>query len=649
MIDLGLTIACGVLALLVFRWRSHWSSIDVHQPYTYFADSLTYGSAVFNAQQGHPFLSDTLGGPLGQQLGLSSYGVEWTPAWFVAHFAAADGGPWPAMYRYWQFSYVAVASATFVALRWLSLARLPAMVAAVAFALLPQHQYNFASLFYANFAAMPLMLVMAIRLAAGADLASLTPVWLPVAGRRRSVVGAALSLGCLALGLLGANYYMIFSLFLLGSASLVLLARRRWWPRAGRMALVTMFAGLPLAVSYLPVLIGQARAAMGPEDSQSDRRSFAAYANGGDPFALITPLKGGLVFDWLSGSTRLGRFFQEYDSTPMTTGSEYVYFRGGVAVMGAVLVVAIALVGGHRRGDVLRRVSPLPSIHKATLFILVLAISWYSRGGLGTLTGFVLPQVRGYARAVLLVIFTSLALLALVAGQRGRVAWPVRGLAMILLSLSLVESVSANVPLRQVSPTSVIAVDSGLRRPDGFGLELRSLSPAGTQRLVAAAQSRLSAGCTVLTLPLVKYPVDFGLGVTSFFAYEQLKPGLLPSGVRWTGGGLAGTPHNAFTDRWLEPYAAGAVRQVLAAGDREGFCGALLLGGMHELFYQAGRPGVTVSAIGGDISSRTFEAPSDDSRFRMPVETVEAALVAHYGPPCYLDEKAQVSLFCADG
>lgn len=646
LLDAALAALSGAVSLLLFRWRADWSTLDERMPYSYFGDFLTYGNAVFNAQQGNPFTSATLGGPAGQQLGLSSYGVEWFPAWIVAQLAPATDGPWLATFRYWQLSYVAVGITTFLALRWLGVTRLPSFVGALAFVFIPQHQFNFGSLFYVNYASLPLMLVIAMRVASGARFAELVPAWVGRSARVRAGAAVALIFGCLLLPLGGANYYMLFALLMLAAATASLLLRRRWWPRAIRMGLVTALSVTPLLVSYLPVLLGRRQAHLGPEGSQADRRAFAAYANGGDPFALLTPFKGGIVAGWLDEVAVFRRFFGEYGTTSVTTGSEYVFYRGGVAVFGALLIIAIGFIGGYRRGHLLRRVSGVSPAYKGVVLVLVLAALWFSRGGLGTVTGFILPQVRGYARAAPLVTFASLALLGLVVTQRRHIAAPVRALSFALLCLAMVESISANTRLLQPSASMVVPTDTGLRTRAGFGIELRSLTPAGTRRLVEQARRKLAPGCTVLVLPLVTYPVDFELGVTSYFAYDVVKPGLLPSGLHWTGGGIDGTPHNAFTDSWINRYADGDYPAMLAAAEQRGYCAVLLFASMHEIFYQAGRPSAVSSSKGADGAFDTASEPTESSRFTTPAATVRRALEQRYGQPCYVDEAAEVQLFC---
>lgn len=627
--ELSLAGLLGLGCLLLFRVRSGWSSVDTGLPYLYFADPLQYANAVFNAQMGNPFEGPTLGGPTGQQMGLSSYGVEWAPAWFAAQLASPENGPWQAQYRYWELSYVLVPMAAYAAARWLGVQRVVAAVAAVGFTFIFQHQNEFRILFYVSLVVLPFAIVLAIRMSAGSTFAELVPGKWPSTGRRRSILGAGLAALALLTALTGANYYMIFSFLLLGSAAALLLVRRRWWGRSARLAVLTGFSGLPLAISYLPILFARSQQDLAAEASQVDRRAFAAFANGGDLLNLLMPYTSGKVYETAREVPELGAFMLEYFTSPLTVGSEYVFYRGGVAVPAALALILLALLGAYRRQDLLMQVSPLPTTFKATLFVSVLCTAWYARGGLGTAFAFAVPQIRGYARAASLVTFCAFLVLALVASRRVTSFLPVRVLAAVLLVVAALDSVSTadRLPPQPSGRSYTVPSETGLTTAlGGDGIVVRTLGPEGTKELVVAADARLPDGCTVLVLPIVQYPVDFMIGLPSYYAYEEIKPGLLPSDVNWSSGGFQGTPGNAFVDRWIGSYAAGDLESVLSASEGEGYCGTLFFSDLHAAFHEAG------AARG--------------SRYLQPAPDVRAALRARYGPPCHDDQESQVQLYC---
>lgn len=631
-VEVALTMATGALIYALFIWRSGILALDLRTPITYGGDSLLYGNFVFNAQLGDVFKGLSLGAPGGQQMGWSAWGVEWFQSWVVGHLASGADGPWMAMARYWQFAYFAAGVTAYLALRWLRAGRIPAIVGAVAFALVPQTE-NPTEFILTSIFTLPLVLAVGIRLTSGSSFADLVPTRRPVKGRHRTLLGVCLTATCGLVAMFGANYYQIFNLLMVVTLGVTMATRRRWWPRAKRLGLVAGFCAIPTIIGISGVMIHRLSAGLGlSEPALSDRRAYAAYANGGDPFALLLPLRDGFLNMALRAVvTPFGDFYSEWNHA-LITGEEYITFLGGVAVFLAVILLVLGLLGAYRRQDFLRRVSPMRAVVKATLLAWALATLWYSRGGLGTFLSFVLPQVRGYARASTIVGICAIAFLALIATRALRNPGVIRRVALVCLCLAAVDSVVATVSVKQVDASANYQVIDVPRRDldvpvvGGYGLSVRSLGLKGTKDIVVSAESKFAPGCTVLVLPLMHYPADFDIGLISYYSYEVIKPGLVASTLKWTAGGLPGTPDNRFTDKWLAQYRVGEYGPILQAADEAGYCGALYFSSLQQGFFVAG--------------------PLNGSAYTKNAATVAAALEQHYGKPCDAVAGAEVFLFC---
>lgn len=629
--EAGIALILGLAALLIFRWRADIGALDTSSPILYANDNLFWGNMIFNAQLGNVFTGQSLGAPLGQQIGLSAWGVEWVMMWITGHLAPGDNGPWLAMARYWQLTYVIAGVTTYLALRWISVRRSAAVIGALAFALVPAHEFQYSPFALLNSGVIPLVLALSFRLVSGSSFADLVPSSWTSVERRRRWLGLALVALVTLLAITAGNYLMVFNFFILGSSAVAMLVRRKWWVRAKRLGVAVAFSVAPLAIAYAPILLGRLLAGLSlSEDATSDRRAFAAYANGGDPFALLMPFRSGFVLTALEKIPVVGRFFEEYDLAKITR-EEYAAYFGGTIVVSALLILGLGALGVYHRKDLFRRSAPLSAGVKAVCLVGLLSILWYTRGAFGTFLAFILPQIRGYARGAVLVFFCATALLGLAATARRVFPKKIRILAMVLLSLGLLESISGTVPQGQVDPGAV-ALDFPIGRDEidvqtiGFGISIKTPGPQGMKDLVAVADQMLPDGCTVLVLPLVKYPVDFGTGVVSFRSYDIVKPGILPSNLHWTSGGLTGTPNNAFVDEWLKPYRAADYSGLLQAADQAGYCGALFFDSLHESYFRAG-------VLNGSV----YVNPSTD---------VDAALLEHYGKPCYAAKDAGVALYC---
>jgi hypothetical protein len=121
--------------------------------------------------------------------------------------------------------------------------------------------------------------------------------------------------------------------------------------------------------------------------------------------------------------------------------------------------------------------------------------------------------------------------------------------------------------------------------------------------------------------------VDFNLGLTSYYNLDLVKPGLESSTIRWTSGGISGTPNNFFVDKWLPSYQKGVYGDLVEEIESQKNCGVLFFRGVQEAFYLASR--------------------EKESHYGNSAELTEKLLLK-FGPPCYSDIESAIDLYCLE-
>ena len=161
-------------------------------------------------------------------------------------------------------------------------------------------------------------------------------------------------------------------------------------------------------------------------------------------------------------------------------------------------------------------------------------------GGVLSLLGF--TQIRAYERISVLIALLSFAVIALVFDWMIERQSTHRGRIVVSLVLLLVSALAI---LDQTSPLAApryAAVAAEYRQDDSLGAEI---------------QTRLPTGSTVFQLPYVPFPEGAVHGV----GYEQFKPYLHTTGLRWSYGSFAGRP----TATWQNATAALPPAQLVSA------------------------------------------------------------------------------------
>ena len=630
----GLT---AFVAIYIFLARSQWSKLKLKDPLFYLADQLTYANLVSNAQAGNPFLGAHLGGPAGQQIGLSAYGVEWAQSYFVSFFADFHSGPWLAMNRFFIFTYGLTAVFAFIAFRWVRTPRLFAFVGALIFTFAGHHEGDGSyELFQTNLALIPLICALIIHLMDGKKISqviSFKNSYLSKYSKRLSVVIVTL----IFLGeLTSSNYYAVMASLILISFSIFFICRRSSWSKAKNFAIVFMLSLVPLVISYSPILVGRLVNGLSyREPATADRRAFASYANGGDLFSLILPNQSsgywGSSF-WVTVSNHIAvlkNFLNEYFTSPLTNNSEYNQHPIGVIGLGFIILLVAIYLGAYGRNHWLEKSNFKNHTFLNSLIFLGVTSLWFVRGGLGTFFSFLFPYVRAYSRFSIFIVFILLiCIFSIVSDKHLFHAW-IKLIIFVTLAAGLVDNISSTTTIGQDIGQSVVHSVSNNEAPWAIssqgGLQLRSLGILGTEKLVRVAEAKFAPGCTIVVLPLVEFPVDFNTGISSFYNYEELKPGLLPNHLKWTAAGIPGTKNNYLTDKFVSGYRVGRYEPLLDFVKSGPYCGVLMMRGLQDTFASASAPG-----------HPTYQSPAN----------ITAALINQFGEPCYSDIESAVDLYC---
>jgi hypothetical protein len=630
LIDLANALLVGTLSVALFYSRSGWNHVKANMPVMYFGDPIYYANLVHNSQQGNPLIGKNLGGPLGQQLNLTAYGFEWVQSWVVSLFASASSGPWLAMNRFLLFTFFITGFSSYISFRWLKINRFIAVVCALSFSLIPDHQPYDVGL--ANMSALAVTLAILWKIATGTRVIELfdfgiTKKW-SLYQRRAWNISIFLIIGIFQLT--AATYYLLLPTLLAGSLLIYFMIVRG---KKSRIINLIIYIAVQLGIIFVclgPLVVSRMLAHLPfSETSTGDRRPFAAYANGGDLFALVSPLRADSAYAKLIGHLpKVQAFFQEYWNSPLTNGSEYIVHSGGILFFFLLLVSLVYFYTRGKTKNIQKFTQMIRGLELEMILVLFfLTLGWYLRGGLGTFLSFLFPYVRGYARYSSLLTFFGLAILGILSSKISETY--LRKAFLVFLLLVFIDNSSAIQKVQQMNSTSMIRI-VGVGELAGAstlaqGIGLHSLGFLGTQNLDLVSSQKLSPGCTVLELPLVTYPVDFAIGITSYYTYELIKPGLENSSVKWSAGGISGSPNNQFSDHWIGQYQTGDYHGFLPAIEKEKYCGILVFRGVQQAFFEAG------------IKNGSYYGPATD---------LTKQLIGRFGNPCYSDIDSAVDLYC---
>lgn len=475
-----------------------------------------------------------LGFPLGQN-------GAWFPELNVIHLAVVKvlavltGDPFTAGAVFFVASFPLTAVTMYLLARSQGLGRPAGLLLGVLLANAPGHQERYGHLYLAAYWVVPVALWLVLEVARGRALLSPArpgrPWW---RGGRTLVTVAA----CLVVGLSGV-YYVGFTLVLLVVAAL---ARRAVGKPAdllrglGVAVALGTCIGIPLVLARLgthgDLVTGRVPAQRAPAESEI----FA-----GKLMDLVLP--------WPHHRVDALQFVTfAYDATTKATVEVSALGVVGVAgLVGLSVTGLLALLAGRRLDPDLGRWSGLTLVS----FLL------YTVGGLGSFIAFFATgQVRTWSRMSLYIL--TLALLAvgwwLTRLERRRGLLVAGGLAALLVVVG---------SLDQTNPAQA---------PDhrANAAEMTDL------RAYTAALERSTGGsCGVFQIPVLPYPET--LGPVRMQGYDQLRPYLTGSSMRFSFGAMRGTARADWMLAVDSEDVTGLARSLRAAGfcalevDTQGF------------------------------------------------------------------------------
>jgi hypothetical protein len=454
-------------------------------------------------------------------------------------------------------------------LREVRVSRVVALPLAVLFAFAPYHFLRGeVHLTLGAYWPVPLAAVLVLRVIGGASL------WARREGHGRWALKAWLTLanaGTLVILLLlgtASSYYALFTLFLLAFAGLVAVLREhRLTDLVGSAAAGVLLLGVMMANLAPDLLYARSH---GANMQVLKRSSFETELYAFKFASLILP----------SSNHRVGRLADirmRYDRDfPLPSESPAL---GLIAALGLVFLLCFALyavAAGRGRVDVAgsaagsttwTRLSHLAAL---SLFSLLLA----TVGGFSTVFALlVTSNVHGWNRISIFLSLFSLAAVGLLldalappAVRRWRTRSTGRPRLRFLAFAAGVPLVFVVGMLDQTSPTLV---------PDYAGTAVAFHSD---ERLVRAMQQELPRGAMVFQLPYTPFPES--PAIYALQDYDELRPYLHSTTLRWSYGGLKGRPRADWSALAAGRPVAKMLPEVSAAGfaavlvDRTGYADA---------------------------------------------------------------------------
>ena len=464
-----------------------------------------------------------VGAPFGQTAGWFA-DASWTHYAVIKALGLFSSSPATVSALYFFLGFPLAALTAYWLARQLGISRSAAVMVGVLFSVLPGHQLKFAHLWLAGYWVVPL--AMWLVLVVSGHLA---------AGPQRSVVWTRVRLVAIVVVVgLGGVYYAAFTLVLILVVVVLSIVAGKGRPVLHRA--VAIGGGLALTC-LIPILAAalQTRADTVTGATPGARGFWQSETYAGKIIDLVLP--------WIHHRVpEAAALTSNYASA--TVASVEQPALGVVALAGMVGLLALglsALVGRVRSART-------PVIGVLTVLTLG-SIAFYTRGGLGSLAAIVVtPSIRTWSRLVIFIALLGLLAVGLsVTWLRGR--WGVLP-ASIVAGILIVVGV-----LDQTNP--------------GVAPDYRTLRAESTEmaRYASSLEEKVGPGCSVFQLPLVPFPEQAPtLGMTD---YDQLRPYVVSSGLRWSYGAMRGT---AAADWQLAapPLGSdGALEDDLAAA---GFC-----------------------------------------------------------------------------
>ena len=548
-------ISAVVLAVVLRLWEG-----DLSVP---FAAS---GDALFNAvltkgllEQGWWTHNPSLGYPAGLDLHDFAMGGDHLHVVGLLIIGKVTGDAGLALNLYWLLAIPLSAVTSYAVLRWLG-ASVPAAIAcAVLFAVSPYALLRGET--HLTLAAFPVPLGAWLVLAVGRGQRLL---------RRRRTLALAGG-ACVVVGSTGSLYFPLFTLALL---AFVAVGRRL--AAGDREALRTAAAlygavALVLALNLLPTLVYAAQ--HGRNDVVAQRSASESEFHGLKLAQLVLPVEGHRIGALAGLRARYGA-----TAIPPAPTESYTATLGGVGAAGLAWLLAVLVMGAVSGAR-----SRIDERHRLLAGVTLAAILIGTVGGLGSIFAYVItPQLRGWNRISVFILFFALAAVALLLDRVTR--------SRRMLALGLPAVVLLGGLYDQTTPLFI---------PPYQALRERDRSDAG---FVAAIEARVPARAAILQVPPIPFPEPGPVrGITD---YEPLRGFLQSRDLRWSYGAMKGRAAD-----WQSALTAQPPQALLASAAAVGAAGVWV----DRAGYPAG-----AAALEGEFARRLPTGPpleSADGRF----------------------------------
>lgn len=529
-----------------------------------------------------------LGYPSGLDLHDFALGGDHLHVLGLLALAQLTGDAGLALNLYWLGAIPLSAVTAYAVLRWLG-ATVPAAIAcAVLFAVSPYALLRGET--HLTLAAFPVPLAAWLVLAVGRGQ--------PLLRSRRTLLLAGGA--CLVVASTGSLYFPLFTLVLLGAVA----AGRRL--SAGDREAVRTAAAVAGAIAVvgalnlLPTLVYAAE--HGRNDVVAQRFPSESEFHGLKLAQLVLPVEGHRIGP-------LAELRERYGSTaiPPHPTESYSATLGAVGTAGLAWLVAVLVMGAVSAGR-----SRIDGRHRLLAGVTLVALLVGTMGGLGSIFAYVVtPQLRGWNRISVFILFFALAAVALLLGRAGRSR---RVLALGLPALVLVAGL-----YDQTTPRFI---------PPHGQSKAQDVSDA---RFVAAIEARMPEGAAIMQLPPMEFPESQPLrGVTD---YQPLRGALQSEHLRWSYGAMKGRPED-----WQSALTAQPPQALLAAAAAVGAQGVWI---DREGYPERG------AAIEAAFARRLRSGPpltSDDGRFSFFALGAHAERLARAHPPGWAQRAREATL-----
>jgi phosphoglycerol transferase len=451
-------------------------------------------------------------------------------------FCLFTSSPAVAVNLFFLAGFPLAAVAAMFALRRLGVSRPLGMIGGALYALQPYHFVRGEMhLFLANYAMVPLALLVAIALAAGVDLR----LWGPGAraGPRRRMVVAMVIVAAVACS---GVYYGFFAAFMLAVGGVLGAIRIRSFGRLIAPAILLGVAVLTLAANLLPTVIYT-------HFHGVDRDIAERRPNEADLFSLkITYL---LLPNMAHRSPAMQKLFDAYDSTQHAEyGESKRAAIGWLAGFGFVVLIGVVLL----RAIGVEVSQPLGYLAALNLAAVLLG----TQSGLGSLFSyFVSASLRSYARISIFIAFFSIATVMILLGR--------------LLDPIL------NRPGRRAGAFAVLCVLMGLTLYDQLPMpEMDPPRIADTWNsdddFVKQIEHSVPAGSMIFQLPYDPFPES--PPIEELRDYDLFRGYIHSTTLRWSYGAMRGRE----TDQWLKQVSQLTPQPLVDALRQRGFAGIYL-------------------------------------------------------------------------